>query len=95
MFMSNTPLYWRAVSLFRRVVAHRPNCKHCKCADSIIVALHGFSSDAVHELRILLQNMQGRSAAEEYLRASKGFVWLLISMQHISSQCIISPAYFP
>ena len=95
MFLSNTLLYWLGVSLLRRAVAHCLNCKHCKCADSIIVALHGSSSDAVHELRILLQDMQGRSAAEGFLRASKGFVWLLISMQHISSQCIISRAHSP
>ena len=94
MFLSDTLLYWRGVSPFSRAVAHCPTCKHCKCADSIIVALHGFSSDAVHEVRILLQNMQGRSAAEGFPRASKGFVWLLISMQHISSQCI-SRAHSP
>ena len=79
----------------KTMVAHCLNCNHCKCADWLTVPLLVFSSDVVHELKILVGNMQGRSAAEGLLRASKGFVWLLIIYATYHEPVYISPSHPP
>lgn len=92
MFLPHSLSYWSHVSLFRRTLVLCLKCQHCKIVDSIILALFAFSSDAVHELRILLQNMEAMStAALGSIGASKKIVWLLIPIQHINDHYIYPP----
>lgn len=91
MFLPNSLSYWPHVSLFRPPLVHCLKCQHCKNVDSIVFALFAFSSDAVHELRILLQNMQAMSTAVGSIGPSKKIVWLLITIQHISDHYICPP----
>lgn len=88
-FLAITLFYWYDASLLRPKLAHCFTCKHFKYDDSAIVTLLVFSSDAVHTLSLLLQNMQATSAAKGSSgRASKKFIWLLITMPHIRNQYI-------